>query len=515
VTATPAAPAQPRVAGSEGNHRVLAPWALATAVLAGQAMASLDSAIVNVAGPAIQRGLRLSDPDLQLAIYSYLLACGVALVTGARLGARYGFGRLFTWGVAVFTVSSLACGLAASPVMLVAARTAQGVGAALLVPQVLSLLQVTSTGERRRRVLSVYGLVLAVGVAAGQVLGGILVTADLFGTGWRPIFLVNVPAGLAVLAFASRRLPRGPEAGSARLDLGGAGWLAAGVLALIIPLTFGADAGWPIWAWPVLAAGAAALAVFARHEARLAAHGRQPLIDPGLLARPGIRSGLTGIFTLHASYGGLLFVTALYLQRAMGESALASGLTFAGYAAGFATASITWTRLPAAWQPRLPQAAFAVFAATFILLAWLTSTMSWPWQATALLVLAGAAHGTGFDALAHRTAAGVPVEQAASFSGVLATINQLAVVPGIAVAGTIYLSAGRVLALPSISLVLLTLASALVVTGAGVSVAQARARRAGQSQQSASRRSAVPQRGQASQPRGCDERRGKDGPHRP
>jgi len=176
----------------------------------------------------------------------------------------------------------------------------------------------------------------------------------------------------------------------------------------------------------------------------------------------------------------------------MGENALESGLTFAGYAAGFATASITWTRLPAAWQPRLPQAAFAVFATTCVLLAWLTSTMAWPWQATAVLVLAGAAHGTGFDALVHRTAAGVPIEQTASFSGVLATINQLAVVPGIAVAGTIYLSAGRALALPSISLVLLTLAFALVVTGAGVSVAQARTRRAGQSRQSAPQRSAVP-----------------------
>jgi MFS family permease len=486
MTAMPAAPARHSMVGSEGNRRVLAPWALATAVLIGQAMASLDSAIVNVAGPAIQHDLRLSGPALELAIYSYLLAYGVALVTGARLGARYGFGRLFTWGVAVFTVSSLASGLAVGPDMLVAARTAQGAGAALLVPQVLSLLQVTFSGERRRRVLSVYGLVLAVGVAAGQVLGGILVTANLFGTGWRPIFLVNVPPGLAVLAFACRRLPHGPEAAGTRLDVAGAGWLAAGVLALIIPLTFGANAGWPIWSWPVLASGAAALAVFARHEARLASSGRQPLIDPGLLARPGIRSGLAGIFTLHASYAGLLFTTALYLQHTLGESALTSGLTFAGYAAGFATASVTWTRLPAAWQPRLPQAAFAVFAAACILLAWLTRTMAWPWEATAVLALAGAAHGTGFDALVDRTSAGVPVEHAASFSGVLATINQLPMITGIAIAGTIYLSADRALGLPSISLVLLALACALVAAGVGASVAQPRTRRAGISGQQAS-----------------------------
>jgi MFS family permease len=478
MTPVPAAPGQSRVVGSEATRSVLVPWALAAAVLTAQAMASLDSAIVNVAGPAIQSDLRLSGPALQLAIYSYLVAYGAGLVTGARLGARYGFGRMFTWGVAVFTVSSLACGLAMSPATLVAARSVQGGGAALLVPQVLSLLQVTFSGERRRRVLSAYGLVLAVGVAAGQVLGGILVTADLLGAGWRPIFLVNVPPGLAVLAFASGRLPRGARAAGTRLDIGGAAWLAAAILALIIPLTFGADAGWPTWSWPVLAVSAAALAVFTRHEARLARTGRQPLIDPGLLARPGIRGGLTGISSLHASYGGLVFTTALYLQHALGESPLASGLTFTGYAAGFATASVTRARLPAAWQPRLPQAALTTFAAACVLLAWLTSPGAWPWQATAVLVVAGAAHGTGFDALVHRTAAGVPAEQAASFSGVLATINQLPVVIGTAVAGTVYLSAWRPVALPSISVVLLVLAAALAVTATGVSLAQARARRA-------------------------------------
>jgi MFS family permease len=409
-------------------------------VLTGQAMASLDAAIVNVAGPAMQRDLRLSGPALQLAIYSYLLAYAIALVAGARLGGQRGFGRMFGWGVGVFTVSSLACGLAVSPLMLIAARTTQGLGAALLVPQVLSLLQITFDGERRRRAMSMYGLVLAVGVAAGQVLGGILVSADLFGTGWRPIFLVNVPTGLLVLAVAAGRLPAGPRAAGAPLDLAGAGLLAGTILALVIPLTFGADVGWPTWSWPVLAAGFAALAVFARYERRLARTGRDPLIDPDLLATTGVRSGLAGIFALHASYGGLLFTTAIYLQQALHQSALQSGLTFAGYAAGFATASVTWTRLPATWQPRLPVAAFAAFAAGCGVLGSLTSTGGWPWQATALLVVAGAAHGTGFDVLVHRTAAGVPARQAASFSGVLATVNQVAIVTGIAVAGTIYLS---------------------------------------------------------------------------
>lgn len=480
----PASPGQslarPAMAGSGRARRALTPRVLAIVVLTGQAMASLDTAIVNVAGPAIQHDLHLTGPALQLSVYSYLLAYAVTLVTAARLGARYGFGRLFSFGVIVFTVSSLACGLAVSTVMLVAARTAQGIGGALLVPQVLSLLQVTFSGDKRRRAMSAYGLVLAVGVAAGQMLGGIVVSADLLGAGWRPVFLVNVPAGLAVLACSARRLPSGPRTAGAQLDLPGAAWLGAGVVSLLVPMTFGPGAGWPLWTWPVLAGGAAALAIFARHEIRLARRGRNPLIPPVLLTRPGVRGGLAGILMLHAGYGGLLFTTALYLQHALGQSPLASGLTFAAYAAGFAAASLAWTRAPATWQPRLPPTAFAAFAAATGLLAWLTSTGSWPGPATALLALAGAAHGTGFGALAHRASISVPVGHTASFSGVLATITQLAITTGIAALGTLYLTVGRLGALAPMSVVLLALTAALAVTGTGVSIALASAGQHGQ-----------------------------------
>jgi hypothetical protein len=178
-----------------------------------------------------------------------------------------------------------------------------------------------------------------------------------------------------------------------------------------------------------------------------------------------------------------VLTTAFYFQHALHESPLSSGLTFVAYAAGFAIASLTWTRLPAAWQPRLPQAAFAAFASACLLLAWLTSAATWPWQATAVLAVAGAAHGTGFDALVHRTAGGVPVTQASVFSGILATINQLAIVTGIAIAGTIYLSTGRVMGIPPMSVELLALAATLAATGAAVTVARARA--LGRAEQSA------------------------------
>ena len=450
----------PTTTSPQGRRRkALTPWALAASVLTGQAMASLDTAIVNVGGPTSNTTCTIA-ATLQLAVYSYILLYAISLIPGARLGGRHGYGRTFSLGVALFTASSLACGLAASPAMLIASRSIQGLGAALLVPQVLSLLQTAFDGEHRRRALNLYGLVLALGVAAGQVLGGVLVTANLFGTSWRPIFLVNVPFGLAVLTACDGRLPAGAETGyRRRLDLTGAVLLALSVLALVAPLTFGPDTRWPPWCWPVLAAGVALLAVFAVHQSRLAAAGRDPLVDPALVAPRPVRTGLAGVFVLMGCYGGLLFTTALFLQQALHDSALRSGLTFATYAAGFAIAALAWSRLPAAWHPRIRAVCFAAIAAATATMAWATSDNSWPWQASILLAVAGAGHGAGFGALVHRTAGFVAAQHAASFSGVLSTVNQLAIVTGIAAAGALYTatgSSGR--SLPQIAWVLAAIA---------------------------------------------------------
>jgi MFS family permease len=445
----------------------LSGWPLAATALAGQAMASLDTSIVNVGGPRIQQDLHMSGAGLQVAVYAYVLVYAAGLIIGARLGARHGFGRVFALGTVVFTSASLACGLALDPLMLVTARTVQGLGAALLVPQVLSLLQTAFEGERRRRALAFYGLVLAVGVAVGQVLGGLLVSADLFGTGWRPIFLVNVPVGATVLALGAGRLPSG-ERGTRHggLDLVGAAMLAVAMVGVVVPVTFGGDAGWPLWSWPMLAGGLAVLTCFGIHENRLARAGGQPLLDPSLLTRPGVGAGLAGVLALMGCFGGLLFATALYLQATRHDSPLRAGLTFAVYSLGFAIASLTWTRLPDTWRRRFPTLGFVTVAAATGLLAWTTVGSGWPPVSTLLLLFAGAGHGSGFGALVQRTAAAVPTQQAPTFSGVLSTANQLSIVIGIAVAGTLYQSGPRPWGLPSITVTLLVLAAVQAVSGA-------------------------------------------------
>jgi MFS family permease len=317
-------------------------------------------------------------------------------------------------------------------------------------------------------------MVLAAGVAAGQVVGGVLVSADLFGTGWRPIFLVNVPVGLGVLAFATGRLPAGSRTERGRLDLGGAGLLAVAMLALLVPLSFGADSGWPAWCWPTLAAGAGLVAWFARHVRRLASQGRAPLIEPSLLGRNGVRVPLGGAFVLMSCYGGVLFTTALYLQSTLHDSALRAGLTFAAYAAGFATASLTWARLPATLHAHVPGAGFALITAATAALA-LASRGPWHWYATALLAAAGAGHGAGFGALVRRAAARVNRQHAASLSGLLATVNQLAIAIGVATAGTLYVTFIRIgHGAHALSPVLLVVAAVEALSGATVAVLLAR-----------------------------------------
>src|SRR3989442_4046051 len=223
-------------------------------ILTGQFMAVLDASIVNVAIPTIRLDLGASGSDLQLIVAGYVIAYAVLLITGARLGMRLGFRTAFLWGLALFTAASLGCGIAPTSQALIVVRAIQGAGAALMVPQVFSLIQRNFTGAARAQALSTWAATLALGGLIGQVLGGVLVTADLFGTGWRPVFLVNVPIGLALLVASRRLLPLDQRTPARPLDLAGLLSLAAAVLLLVVPLVLGHEEGWPAWTFLSLGA---------------------------------------------------------------------------------------------------------------------------------------------------------------------------------------------------------------------------------------------------------------------
>jgi MFS family permease len=275
------------------------------------------------------------------------------VVTPGSAGSQHDrrSGRRLLAGVAVFTLASLACGIAPGIGVLIGARFVQGAGAAAMMPQIMSVIQVRFDGAARARALSAYTAVLSSGFVAGQVVGGVLVTANLFGQTWRPVFLVNVPIGLTVLALVPRVVPR-DEAGQRQrqLDLAGLAIAVPAVFLVVLPLMLGHQENWPGWVFACIAVGLVLAGVFVRVERRIADRGGDPLLNLAVLRAPGLGSGLAAVAVLMITYGGFLFSFALHLQGGLGDSALRAGLTFAPCALVFGACGYFWRRLSAGWH---------------------------------------------------------------------------------------------------------------------------------------------------------------------
>jgi MFS family permease len=447
--------------------------ALLATLLAGQAMASMDGEILVIAAPSLRADLHTSAAELQLIVSMYTLAFGALVVTGARLGDVLGHRRVFLLGTAAFTLASLAGGLAPTASVLIGAVALQGVGAALMTPQVLSIIQLQFTGERRARAIGAYSMVLAAGVAVGLVLGGLLVSAHLLAAAWRPALLLNVPVGALVLLSGRRYLPGVAADARAGLDPAGAAALAAALLALIVPLTFGRDAGWPIWVWPSLAACAVALVGFVRLERRIAARCGDPLFDLDLLQLPGVAAGIGAVALVMACYAGFLVSLTLHLQGGLGFSPLKAGLIFAVYACGFATASLTWTRTGATVSDRLPVAGPLVMATALLAVGLIARGGGWPLALlTPWLLVGGAAHACAFSPLAARLTMVVGTKQAGALSGLILTASLVGQVVGIVVFAGVYLSAAPRGSAHAFALATFALGVALVVLAGCASLAE-------------------------------------------
>ncbi|HZQ38093.1 MAG TPA: MFS transporter [Dehalococcoidia bacterium] len=440
-------------------------------VLSGVFMAALDTAIVNVAAPHIRADLGVSGSALVLVVSGYTLAYAMLLITGARLGDSHGHRRLFGLGLAGFTLASLLCGLAPGGAVLIGARVTQGGAAALMVPQALAIIQLQFQGAERARALGLYATTLSAGAVAGQIAGGALVTANLFGSSWRPVFLVNVPVGIALLVAVRRCLD--PTRGQAvrRTDLPGVALLSTAVLLVLLPLILGQSQGWPAWCFGAFAAGAAVTAVALAPLRRRGRRSGDPLVDLSVFREPGVGRGLASLFASFAAYGGFLFAFSFYLQAGLGESPLRSGLTYAPMATVFAVASLGHTRLPGRLQPWLAPAGLACLGAGYGALGLLNH--SGRWQAgpsLVLLCLVGAGFGLGFSPVIGRTVARLGPRHAPDASGLINTTIQLGYVSGVAALGSYFLgnarpgdpvSAGHAFAGVSLALVLLAFVAAL------------------------------------------------------
>jgi MFS family permease len=429
----------PRTAGPAASGGAKGP--LLWTVLIAMFMAVLDVAVVNVALPTIRTEMHASGAALQMAVSGYTISYAVLIVTGARLGDLWGHARMFRAGLALFALASLACGLAPNIGALIGFRALQGAGAAAMVPQVLSIIQRTFDGPARLRATSMYTAVIAGGAAVGQVVGGLLVSANLFGTTWRPAFLINVPVGVAALVVSGRVLPKDRGEPGRGLDPLGVAVLAPTVLALVLPLVLGHDENWPLWGWLLLAGSAVGFAVFAAVEARLGRRGGVPIIPARTLRLPGFLLSISLMFIVMAVLTGVLFAVTLHLQGSLGFSALDAGLAGLPGAVAIFVVSMRWRKLPPRTYNWLIVGGFLlVAAASFALAGDLHSGTTGGLTRWILQGLNGVGLGLAYSPLLGTMLARIPVRDAADASGVISTTVQLSQVVGVATFGTLFLN---------------------------------------------------------------------------
>ncbi|MFJ9411357.1 MFS transporter [Streptomyces sp. NPDC101393] len=434
-------PSAHAVSGAPSQMALAARIALVV-VLAAELMDVLDQSVVLTAIPTLQQSLGAGPAAVQWLTAGYALPLALGLITGGRLGDTYGRKRIFLIGTAVFTLASLLCGLAHTPGMLIAARVLQGGGAAVMIPQVLATLHVTFDGKHRSRAFGLYGAVLSIGAVLGPVLGGVLTEADLFGLGWRPIFLINVPIGLAVILLGGRFLTESTAHKAARLDVTGMLLSAPAVVLVVFPLTEGHAHHWPLWCFAMLAAGLLVLAVFLCHQQRRT--NDAPLVVLSLFRGKAFSGGLS-VQLLLGLLSGMFFMTwTLYLQRGLGMSPLQAAGAFVLIALGEMAGAVIAMRTAGRFGRRVPQAGALIAVISMAVHGIQISSQQAGLTLLAMtgpLLFLGVAFGTIGGPLADMSLAKVPHQDAGSASGLFNTAVHLGIALGSALTALVFFSA--------------------------------------------------------------------------
>ncbi|MGC2083071.1 MAG: MFS transporter [Bradyrhizobium sp.] len=442
-------------------------WVLAT-VVAAQFMFGVDAFVVNVALPTIAAELHASSAQIESVIAIYLIAYATLVVSGGRLGDIFGTKPVFVIGVAGFTLTSLWCGLAQSGPELILARLAQGATAALMVPQVLTTLHLLFPDEARGRAFAIYGVVLGLAGAAGFMLGGVLVTLDLFSLGWRAVFFVNVPGGALIIAVALRIMPRVARRTRVRLDISGACVLFAGLLCLMGPLLFGRDLHWAPWLWPVMASGIGIIAGLVRLEHAVARRGGMPLIDLALLEDRAFMRGLCAVFCFFFANLSFYLVMTVHMQQALQIPPLQAGMAFLPLTTTFVIAS----RQAGARAKRRGMMVLIEGCALQLVglaaLALLAMTMPAPSAVVlaALLMIFGYGQGLVMAPLSNVVLATVKPGSAGAGSGIYGTVAQIGNAAGVAAIGAVYFAIESIQQARVAFIVTLSLFAMSIVTSA-------------------------------------------------
>ncbi|QBD75837.1 MFS transporter [Ktedonosporobacter rubrisoli] len=416
-------------------------WLMLAVVLSAAFIGTVDEFIINIAVPSIEHELHTNFAEVQLVVAGYTLAFAVFLVTGGRMGDIYGRKRLFILGVASFTLFSALCGFAASPLLLIIFRLAQGIAAAAMIPQVISFIQVNFAPSERPLAFGIYAAVSGLASILGQVFGGFLLTANLFNLGWRSVFLVNVPIGIIALLAAFPLIQESREQDARRLDYGGAILLTISLFLLVFPLVMGGNAGWPLWSIICLLLFVPSMAIFLVYEQRLTKQGKLPLVSLGLFRQRRFPAGLLTNLLATMFFGGLMFLLAFYLQTILHLTPLQAGLAFLASSITFILASSINPFL----FSRLGKWGMSI-AAALVTLAYLLLVLSAQWLVPlwgivpliVALFMIGFGMGSLVTPLMNKTLEEVTHQDVGTASGVYTTASQVAVALGVALLGLLF-----------------------------------------------------------------------------
>jgi len=419
-------------------------WLILAVVLAAECMDLIDSTVVNVAAPLISRDFHTSTTSLQWIVGGYPLAIAVGLITGGRLGDLAGRKRMFLIGAVGFVAASTLCGLAPGAGVLIAARLIQGAFAALMLPQGFGILREVFPADEQQKAFAIFGPVIGLSAVFGPIIGGSLIDWNLFGTGWRFVFLVNVPLGIGAIIGAFRLLPASRPDHGTRLDLIGTALVSAFAILLVYPLIQGREAGWPWWTYASMAGGVAFLLVFAVQQRRRDRAGIAPLVTPSVFGHRGYSAGLIFAVLFFGGLGGTLLCATLFLQIGQGFTAIHAALCTVPLSIGLIIgAGLSGSILGPKFGRRTLQGGVALSAAGWLLLVFALrghGPIGFLDLAPGLL-LAGVGLGLVVAPMFDIVLASVTERETGSASGVLNAAQQLATSIGVAVLGTIFFDA--------------------------------------------------------------------------
>jgi EmrB/QacA subfamily drug resistance transporter len=425
----------------EAEGRDPARWRALSVCLVAGFMTLMDVSIVNVALPSISSGLHASTSDLQWILSGYALTFGLALVPSGRLGDARGRRMMFVVGVALFTLSSLAAGLAPTALALVVARLVQGIGGGLLNPQINGLIQELFRGAERGKAFGLLGAPIGVSTAIGPLLGGAII--KLLGTdhGWRWIFFVNLPVGIACILLAFRYVHPPPDGERHREDLDPVGVILLGLAFFAVLLPLVQERAWPgPGKWWLLLLGAALLAVFVWWERRHAAQGGAPLVDLELFRMESYTSGNVIAFLYFSGFTSIFFILTLYLQLGLGYTALMAGIAVTPFAIGSAVAAGLGGRVVTQYGRPLVAVGLLVVIVGVVLTDVVVSVRGHDpsWWIEPPLLLAGIGSGLVISPNVTLTVSEVPVARAGTAGGVLQTGQRIGTAAGIALIGSVF-----------------------------------------------------------------------------